>query len=269
MSSTNGVHHPVRPPPAKVGEFLSPALARAFGGPPAYEIKFVLPAPLAEQVETWARRHLEFDPYTDPDRGHSYRVHTLYFDTPRLDMFCRVPGHKRHKFRVRRYGFEPLVYLERKSRTGDRVVKRRTRIVGDELTLLAAGLDDWGWPGHWFRRRLEFRGLRPTCRVSYDRVAHVGRSPTGTLRLTLDRHVRCAPADGLAVGELPVAGHPLAGRPALNGEVIVELKYREAMPALFKGLLIELGLAPRQASKYRLGATAWDLATEMLKVGLA
>jgi hypothetical protein len=263
MSSINGVHLPIRPPLAKAGEFLSPALARAFGGPPAYEIKFVLPAPLAGHVEAWARRHLEFDPYADPDRGYSYSVHTLYFDTPRMDMFCRVPGHKRHKFRVRRYGSEPLVYLERKSRTGDRVAKRRTKITGTELPLLAAAADNFAWAGQWFRRRVEFRGLRPTCRVSYDRAAHVGRSPTGSLRLTLDRHVRCAPADGLAVGDLPLA------RPALNGEVIVELKYREAMPALFKGLLIELGLSPRQASKYRLGAAAWDLATEMTKVGLA
>ena len=46
------------------------------------------------------------------------------------------------------------------------------------------------------------------------------------------------------------------GRPALDGAVIVELKFRAALPAMFKGLLVVLGLGPRPTSKYRLGMTA-------------
>jgi hypothetical protein len=237
---------------ANRGTYLSPALARRFGGPPAYEIKFRLEPSRAQHVEEWARRHMAFDPYADPAHDYAYRVHTLYLDTPRLDMFRRVPGHKRHKFRLRRYGTEPVVFLERKSKTDDWVAKRRTKVDAGELMQLFVAPADPAWAGHWFRRRLAFRGLRPTCRMSYDRVAHVGPGPNGLLRLTLDRQVQCAPADGWTVGEIPGA------RPALNVDVIVELKYRAAMPAVYKGLLASLGLCPRQTSKYRLGIAAWE-----------
>ena len=247
------------PPPAavlslpKANEYLSPALARRFGGPPAYEIKFLLDPDRAERIEDWARTHLSYDPYADPALGYTYRIHTLYLDTAGFDMFRRVPGHKRHKFRVRRYGAEPVVYLERKTKTGDWVAKRRTKVAADELSRLDEFPADPGWPGFWFRRRLAFRRLRPTCRVSYDRVAHVGPGPNGLLRLTLDRNIHTAPAVGWEIADFP------APRPALTERVIVELKYRAAMPAAFKTLLVDLGLAPRQASKYRLGVAAWEL----------
>jgi hypothetical protein len=244
----NGVARPL--PPSHLRLYLSPALARSFGGPPAFETKYVLDPARAERVEEWARRYLQFDPHADPANGGVYRVHTLYFDTPGRDMFRRAPGHARHKFRVRRYGAEPVLFLERKTRVGDRVVKRRTRIEDTDLIRLAGGLADPTWSGHWFHRRLSVRGLRPACRVSYDRVAHIDAGANGPLRLTLDRRVHCALADDFAIAELPIA------KPALNGEVIVELKYRTAMPALFKDLLVELGLAPRPTSKYRLGVAA-------------
>jgi VTC domain len=239
-------------PLSQANEYLSPALARRFGGPRAFEIKFLLDIARAEQVEDWAKQNLAFDPFANPERGNAYRIHTLYLDTAGMNMYRRVPGHKRHKFRIRRYGAEPFVYLERKSKTRDWVAKRRTKIAFDELPRLFESPADPRWAGFWFRRRLVFRRLQPTWRVSYDRVAHVGKGVNGTLRLTLDRHVNCAPANSWEIEELPES------RPALADRVIVELKFRAAMPATFKGLLVELGLLPRQASKYRLGVAAFN-----------
>ena len=202
------------------------------------------------------RKNLGYDPYANAEQDYTYRIHTLYLDTPTRDMFRRAPGHNRHKFRVRRYGSEPVVYLERKSKTGDWVAKRRTAVDALELPRLSDPSSDPSWPGFWFRRRLAFRSLRPSWRVSYDRVAHVGPGANGAvLGVTLDRHIRSGPATGWEIDELPRA------RPALSEKVIVELKYRAAMPGAFKGLLVELGLLPRQASKYRLGVTAWDMAS--------
>jgi hypothetical protein len=245
-NGTNGRPH------RKPGIYLSPALARAFGGPPAFEMKFQLDPARAERVEHWARRHLSLDPFADPQQGDGYRVHTLYFDTPAGDLFRRVPGHARHKFRVRRYGSESVVYLERKTRVGDRVMKRRTRIDSAELGRLLEPVPDPTWAGHWYWRRLAFRKLRPASRLSYDRAAFVAAGANGSLRLTLDRRVQCSPADGLLLGELS------APRLALDGVVIVELKFRAAMPAPFKALLLEMELAPRSTSKYRLGVAAWN-----------
>jgi hypothetical protein len=235
------------------GEALSPAL-RAPSGPPAYELKFLLPAPLAAQVEAWAAEHLAYDPHADSARDNAYRIHTLYLDTPEWDVFRRSPRYGRRKFRLRRYGTERGLFLERKTKAGERVSKRRTCVPDTELSRLTGGADDPTWPGEWFRHRLLARWLRPACLVTYDRVAFVGSGAEGQLRLTLDRHIDCTPADDWVIAEA------VGGRRLFADEVVLELKYQTALPTLFKRLLGEFRLSPRPASKYRLAVEAWALA---------
>jgi hypothetical protein len=57
---------------------------------------------------------------------------------------------------------------------------------------------------------------------------------------------------------LTAAVQPDAGLPVLDGQVILELKYRHHLPLIFKRLVEEFALAPQRASKYRLGITALD-----------
>jgi len=45
----------------------------------------------------------------------------------------------------------------------------------------------------------------------------------------------------------------------LAGETVVELKFRSALPALFKQLIQELELTPNPVSKYRFAARAWGI----------
>src|SRR4051794_5163203 len=100
----------VLPRPSGPAEFLSPSLARPAGGPPPYELKFLLPQAPAQRVEDWARRHLPPDPHANPDRGFAYHTHTLYLDTPRLDVYHRTPSYKRRKFRIRQYAGATAVF---------------------------------------------------------------------------------------------------------------------------------------------------------------
>jgi hypothetical protein len=46
------------------------------------------------------------------------------------------------------------------------------------------------------------------------------------------------------------------GQLVIPGQMILELKYRQHVPAIFKRLVEEFGLEPERASKYRLGMTA-------------
>src|SRR5262249_52767349 len=92
---------------------------------------------------------------------------------------------------------------------------------------------------------------QPACQVTYNRVAHVGTSAEGPLRLTLDRHIQGAPTRQWHVAE------PRNGRPLFPGRVVLELKYRASLPALFKRLLREFNLNPQPASKYRRCVEAW------------
>ncbi|HKB37424.1 MAG TPA: polyphosphate polymerase domain-containing protein [Gemmataceae bacterium] len=235
-----------------VAEAVSPSLG-VTDGVPAFELKFLLDPARAERVLTWARCHLAPDPHADPALGGAYRVHSLYLDTAGLDVYHQADSYRRRKYRLRRYGAEPWLFLERKSRWGDRVAKRRTRVDETEVGRLRAELSSASWPADWFHQGLVARRLGPTCRVSYDRLAFIGTTATGRVRLTLDRDVRCAPADGWSVTEIP------DGMSLLTGESILELKFLASLPGLFKDLILEAGLNPRSASKYRMGVRAWGM----------
>jgi len=224
------------------GEVLSPALATDGRLGRAFELKFRLPLDAAEAVEAWARRHLVPDVHGSAGR---YPVTTVYCDTPTFDVFRRSPGYRRSKFRLRRYGDAPTVFLERKAKKGDRVRKRRVEVAPDQLSWLAVADAPADWAGRWFRDRLQRRGLRPTCQVAYERTAFVGGTADSPVRLTLDRQLIGAPADDWAVPLLD------RGEPLLPDGALLELKFHVAMPALFHDLL---GLIPGQTgwgSKYR------------------
>ena len=242
-------------------DFASPSLrSPGDGGGKAYELKFLLDEGRAREVEDWARGRLALDPHGDAALGGAYRTISLYCDTPEMDVYRRAPSFKRRKFRVRRYGSAPWAFLERKSKWGDRVAKRRVAVPEDEVTMLAPPMSLLTWPGHWFHRRLVARRLGPACRVSYQRTAYVGACPEGPLRLTLDRRVR-----GILTPEWNVAPFE-GGLPLLTGQVILEFKFRDALPAPFKELVADLRLSPASVSKYRLCREAWGVPSPLREV---
>lgn len=234
-------------------EQLSPSLANGHADEAAFEIKYLLEEAVAQQVESWAQKRLAYDAHGDAARGHGYRTVSLYLDTPALDVFHGTGDFKGRKVRVRRYGDAPWVYLERKTRRGDRVQKLRCQLALDGLPLLAEAAPEIA---PWYGELIQWRPLRPMCVVGYDRIAHVGGDASVPLRLTLDRHITCLPcADWLPADFL-------GGKRLLEGLTILELKFRGTLPFLFKQLLTDLPLVPAAASKYRLAMRAWGLAEE-------
>src|SRR6185437_13336869 len=111
----------------------SPSLASAAGGGDAYEVKYRLTAQEAESVQAWAYERLTPDPHGE---GGVYRTTSLYLDTPVFDIYHKTRGYRRSKYRLRRYGAEEWVHLERKIRRGDRVRKSRVAIALAEVPRL-------------------------------------------------------------------------------------------------------------------------------------
>jgi len=217
--------------------------------PFATEIKFVVEAPIGARIREWVRENLEPDPYGGGPFKDEYQTASLYFDTSRGDVFHQHGSFGRSKYRVRRYGAASFVFLERKLRKPGILVKRRTTVDLESIDRLSLSRSDPEWPGDWFHRRLLLRQITPTCEVSYSRTARFARTAEGPVRLTLDENVRVLPA---VAPRFSGDGGALV----VPDQLILELKYRQHAPAIFKRLVEDFGLEPQRVSKYRLGMTA-------------
>jgi hypothetical protein len=228
----------------------------------ARELKFLLDERQAPALREWARERLAPDAFGSGSHGDAYTTTSLYFETPQFDVYRRRGSYGRSKFRIRRYGEADIVFLERKFRTSRLLAKRRTTVPIGEMDNLAAESPEPHWPGYWFHRRVLLRRLSPLVQMSYDRVARVGMASGGHMRMTIDTNLRVLPMPDRAF--IPGVGFPL-----IQGQCIVELKYRLALPALFKELVETFRLAPSPVSKYRIGLGVLDYAPLMIDTELA
>jgi hypothetical protein len=226
---------------------MTPAVARP-ARPFISETKFVVDGSTGLQIREWARTHLDPDPHGSGPFADEYGISSLYFDTDAGDVFHRRGSFGRAKYRVRRYGDSEVAFLERKLRKPGLLSKRRTVVALDALPCLDRHRTDPGWDGDWFHRRLLLRQQKPVCQISYARVARAALTLDGPARLTLDADVRVATAREPRFA-------PDAGSLVLPRRMILELKYGDHLPAIFKRLVEEFRLDPARASKYRLGMT--------------
>ena len=214
-----------------------------------YELKVVLSKSEAERVQAWSAQRLSPDPFGDA--AGTYEVRTLYLDSPELEIYHRLGEDRGTKFRIRRYGKEGQVWLERKRRRGDRVKKQRASWPLEELTQLLSGR---GTPLEWagsFQSVVCDRALAPVLLVVYPRSAFTGEA---TARLTLDWGVkvwRMGPGDD----PFDPPGEPIE----VTQDVILELKYDGTMPAVFDEVLKMLGRDTGGFSKYSRGVEAAGL----------
>lgn len=231
---------------------LSGAVAPRASGEFVHELKFYLSTGEAAVLAAWARRHLAADPHGSGPEADSYRVSSLYFDTRALDALSRQGSYARSRYRVRRYDDAELVYLERKTNAQRRVYKRRSATALQALSRLEAAASERDWSGFWFDRRLRLRGLRPVCRIDYRRMARVGCSAYGPVRLTLDSELRAWRAADLRSWRADTDATLGAGTVLSPQRLILELKFGSELPALFRQLVREFAPEPRRISKYRL-----------------
>lgn len=197
-----------------------------------HEIKHQI-SPQEDLVLTHRLRKLfSQDGHAGPDG--SYRVTSLYFDTP-YDTALRekLDGvDRREKFRLRYYGAHPTFFkLEKKYKVNGLCGKRSARLTLHEAEQLLAGEDAFllerGEPllaelYHKLRGML----LRPRTVVCYDCEAFL--YAPGNVRVTLDRNLRTC---GDSAGFLSPA--PFSLKP-LDGVTVLEVKYDAFLPDLVR-----------------------------------
>ena len=215
----------------------------------AEELKFFIDLAVGAGIAEWARARLAADPHGAGPFLDEYQVTSLYFDTEHHDVLNGRGSFGRSKYRVRRYGPAEVVFLERKLRRPGLLHKRRSVTLLDDLGRLGRADATDVWPGRWFHRRLVARRLEPVCQLSYHRLARVLPTGDGLIRLTLDTDIRVQATSRVAFGAEP-------GLDILQDQTVLELKYRRALPAIFKDLVERFSLAPTAGSKYRFGMAA-------------
>jgi hypothetical protein len=212
-------------------------------------MKFILDAALSCQVKDWARDHLGVDTNCFADGGDAYDINTVYLDTPELDLFHRTGIVGQTKHRIRRYGNEQLVWLETKRKK--KMVVRKNRTVVFESDLMARVGSDGAhtWSGDWFLKRVADRRLQPAIQIAYRRFARTSTFGGESLRLTIDSEMNARPIDDWSIASS--SQNDLQHRLPFGEHEILELKFNNHMPHLFKELLSTFEIPETGFSKYR------------------
>lgn len=224
-----------------------------------YELKYLIDEQQASRIRLFIRSHLVPDSHADPRQLHGYPVHSLYLDSPSLELLRSSQEGLRNRFklRLRFYDDDPQhpVFLEIKRRLDGVITKQRAKVArgGLELLLAQRRLEraERGDDGpeavaahREFCDRCRQLGARGIVYVSYLREAYVGRNDEA-IRVTLDRHL---------VTDHYRAGTPLAPpshprRVPLPG-VVLELKFSNRFPQWMQDLVQTVDLRRISLAKY-------------------
>ena len=193
-----------------------------------------------------SRLRMLFPHDKNADEQGSYRVSSLYFDTP-TDKALRQKSNgvnNREKFRLRHYnGDLSYIRLEKKYKINGLCGKRSTPVTADQVAKLLDGdiafLLESGDPlMQELYSKMKGQLLAPRTIVTYDREAFLYEP--GNVRITLDRNLRT----GLSSRDF--LDPQLFHAPVSDGITVLEVKYDEFLPELVK-MAVQIN---RQASAY-------------------
>jgi len=224
-----------------------------------YEFKYIVPLSRMDQLREAISPYVELDPYAAAMDNHQYTVRSVYFDTSRFDYFYeKVDGYKiRKKIRIRGYNQntgDDTVFMEIKRKLKEPIEKDRERLTFEVMKRLMAGEgsrafgdveDDHGVNGAGkFLFHVYRNNLKPVVLVIYEREAYFDRFKND-VRITIDKNLRSVAypcIDDLYSGEKAI--------PALKGNFILEVKFKDHFPGWLRIITGQLGLIKRSASKY-------------------
>lgn len=168
------------------------------------------------------------------DSHGSYRVSSLYFDTP-YDKALKekmVGVKSREKFRIRYYGDDmSFIRLEKKYKNGDLCAKRSAALTYEEVRDIMKGRIAFLAEREdgllvEFYSKLKGQLLKPKTVVTYEREAFL--YAPGNVRMTIDRDLR----SGMADAAFPADRKKLV---SMSDDLrVLEVKYDSFLPDIVK-----------------------------------
>jgi len=229
-----------------------------------FELKYVLHVRQVAPLVRDLRHFMVPDEHADDDG--SYRVTSLYYDSPDLHFYrAKLDGLRyRRKLRVRVYPGVAAVdetttaFVEIKQRMNQTVQKRRIVLpLGAALEHCAGHVDGVAGgdaadvaAGSEIQYMVRALRLRPSCLVSYRRRAYVGSRYERGMRLTFDTLV----SGRTTVLDLTA---PARCRPILpETAVVMEIKVDDRVPDWATSLVARHECQLQRVSKYCLSVAA-------------
>ena len=190
------------------------------------------------------------DKYAGP--GGSYRITSLYFDTPYDSAYKeKLDGvDNREKFRLRYYGTDTsFIRLEKKFKRKGLCGKRSASLIQDQAEKILRGDYEFLLKSAdplliELYSKIRGKGLRPKTIVCYDREAFV--YAPGNVRITLDRNLYTG------LGSIDFLNTEIKGIKAMDSSRVLEVKYDEFLPDLVRMAVQVPGRQAGACSKYAL-----------------
>jgi SPX domain protein involved in polyphosphate accumulation len=223
-----------------------------------YEFKYIVPVCYMDQLREAIWPYVEYDPYTAVMEKKEYTVRSVYYDNSQFIYYYeKVDGYKiRKKIRIRGYNEkkgDDTVFMEIKRKLKEPMEKNREQLTFEVVKRLMAGEgskaygeeDDHGVNGAGkFLFHVYRNNLKPVVLVIYDREAYYDRYRS-EIRFTIDKNLRSIAypgIDDLYSDEKTV--------PAIPGQFIFEVKFKEQFPPWLRPITARLGMLRQSASKY-------------------
>ncbi len=219
-----------------------------------YEKKFLLNE--NQYNEMLKRLPLNMTPDKNSRQDACYSIHNIYYDTVNNDIIRNSISHPyyKEKLRLRSYTVpvspDDIVFLEFKKKIGGIVSKRRaTMTLQDAYHFIETGTkpEMTGYMNNIvieeIAQFLKNNKVEPKVLISYDRKAFFGKTDK-SIRITIDKNIRTRRVDVAlekgAHGKLLLDNNPF----------LMEIKFSQAMPLWFTGILSELKIYNTSFSKY-------------------
>lgn len=201
------------------------------------DTKYLMPRSLLHEL---LERAKELYYVQDIDGNRTPTYDTVYYDTPRCDMYMRHHDRqlRRQKIRTRNYVESALYFLEVKNKTNTgRTKKKRVQIAAEAFENIE--LDAQGFEFLEIRSHYNPLDLTPHVRTHFSRITLVNKGKTE--RLTLDFNLRF---ENFRTGNITECPELL----------IVELKQDGAYHSDMKDILRDMRIHIAKCSKYCIGA---------------
>ncbi len=227
-----------------------------------YEYKYLVPEAWTEAIRRFIHPYVELDKHAARAPDRRYTIHSVYLDTPNLDLYTAAVRDEvdRFKLRIRSYDddLNGPFFCEVKRKIRQVIVKDRALISrrdcdallsGQPITLPAgASADNLAA----FQERAVRTGAIPMLFSRYTREPY--ESVFGEYsRITFDRAMCFQMFAGAGFHEDPDAWTYIDGAGAMHGlpcAMVVELKFTRNFPRWMSDLVAEFDLERRRYSKF-------------------